>query len=180
MSLVSLANHHLARYHQPSRADGEVRPAAVPPPATRADGTKAPAPEPDDPAAFNSKVSTALEMLSRYIPTEVVALYLAALAAAPLAEWNAKPLYWTGIIATPIVLLLVYLSNARKGKNPLPKLGQWPLWKAVAATIAFSIWALAIPAAPYVTPPKGTITIGFAAIVASYVLSWLGNIIDPA
>jgi hypothetical protein len=168
MSLVALANHHLAVRRQRSQEDGAVRAASAPPP------------KPDDPAAFNSKVSSALEMLSRYIPTEVVALYLAALGIAPAAGWKTAPLYWIGVAANPIVLLLVYLSNARKGRKPFPPVGQWPWWKAFAATVAFAIWALAIPSAPYITPPTGTLIVGFAAVAASYALSLLGNIIDPA
>jgi len=137
---------------------------------------------PDDASGFNSKVSTALEMLARYIPTEIIALYLAALSIAPAFKetLHVEPpvLYWFGVVLTPILLTAAYLTNSWKANHELPKLKDWPWWKAFAATAAFATWALAVPGNGLIATASAASVTGFMAILVSLILSWIGNFFD--
>ena len=57
--------------------------------------------------------------------------------------------YVGGIILTPIVVWLVYAGRARGAGRKVPtKLRAWPKWEMVAATVAFTVWAGALPGSP--------------------------------
>ena len=54
----------------------------------------------------------------------------------------------------------------------------WPWWKLVASTIAFSVWALAIP--PLLSGDAGKVVAGFGAVLVSTMLGLIGDIVEPA
>lgn len=115
-----------------------------------------------------SGVSTALNVLFGYIPTEVVTLYVAvaaglqppSTAAAPgaatvivqpassiSAQWIA---FWCFFVATPLVVWVVYATKLKAAGKPLPSTyDTWPLWEMIAALIAFCAWAFAMPNTPF-------------------------------
>jgi len=103
-----------------------------------------------------SPIDTALNVLFGYIPTEVLTLYVAVLAAlqqpaqkgqVTAAQWNT---FWLFLAATPIVVWLVYAAKVKALPKPLPlKLGEWPVWEMVAATISYWAWAQALPNSPF-------------------------------
>ncbi|HVG23900.1 MAG TPA: hypothetical protein VND45_07080 [Thermoanaerobaculia bacterium] len=168
MSVVRLANAHLANQAAAERNLEGVPGASDPPPQQQ----------------FNSRVAAALDALVRYIPTEIVALYLSALTIAKALEdelhIGPEALYWLGVLATPVALLLVFLANARRGGKPFPPFGDWPKWKTLAATLAFCVWGLAIPGNWWAAGNASRAAImGIGAIVASFVLSTIGDIVDP-
>jgi hypothetical protein len=116
--------------------------AGAPPPSTSADGTSP-----------TSTIDTALNLLFGYIPTEVLTLYVAVLAALqqpskyPSATWI---VFWSFFAATPAVVWLVYGAKVKAMNKPLPiGFGAWPVWEMSAATIAYSAWALALPNSPF-------------------------------
>jgi hypothetical protein len=97
-------------------------------------------------------VNTALHVLFGYIPTEILTLYVAVLAALhqpnkiSQAEWNT---FWVFLIATPIVVWLVYSAKVMAAKKPTPLApSQWPIWEMFAATVAYFAWAFALPNTP--------------------------------
>jgi len=128
---------------------------------------------------------TVLDALSRYIPTEIITLYLAALSAMPalvatFAFVNDVRLYWSFVALTPLLLVLVLAGKRRRaGLSAFPPLRQWPLWKLVASTISFLVWALAVPTAPYLEGPAGKIVAAFAALLVSTFLTLLEPILEP-
>lgn len=130
------------------------------------------------------KTSAAFEALARYIPTEVVTLYIAAASAmAALKEAlpgvNENNTYWFFVIVTPVVFLVVYVGKRLANQQPaLPPLGQWPWWKLVAATVAFAVWALAVPTTPYLTGAAGGAVAAFFATFVSVLLSLLAPIFE--
>src|SRR5947207_497975 len=94
----------------------------------------------------STQIDTALHVLFGYIPTEVLTLYVAVLAAVQQAnkitsaDWIA---FWSFLVATPIVVWLVYGAKVKAANKPLPlAFGAWPLWEMLAATVAYSAWAL--------------------------------------
>jgi hypothetical protein len=137
--------------------------------------------------------STALDGLVKYIPTESITLYLAATAAlssstkaAPVAGAKAAPtlepmyLYWGFVALTPILFLLIYLGKRRSQNLPLlpDTIADWPWWKLIASTIAFMVWALAVP--PLVDSDLGKVAVAFGALLVSTLLSLIGAVVEPA
>ncbi len=134
-------------------------------------------------ALDENKVNTALDSLTKYIPTETVTLYVAAVAATPAMvslsgyEQIGQVIYWLFFVLTPVLLVVVLMSKrASAGQPPVPS--KWPWWKLVAASIAYLVWALAVPNNPYITSEAAAIVAGFGAIVVSALLSLLEPIFE--
>jgi hypothetical protein len=127
-------------------------------------------------------VTNALNFLVKFIPTEVITLYIAALSAASALKvtvsfLTVEVLYWAFALFTPIFLLLVMV-----GKQPnnelLKSIGRWPWWKMIASLIAFLIWALAVPNHPYITNEAYAIAASLGALVISTILSAMSPIFE--
>ena len=130
-------------------------------------------------------VNNALSMLVKYIPTESVTLYVAAISAAAALNsfWSitGTHIYWFFAALTPVIFILIYLGKRRALRLPtLPRVSEFPLWKLFACTVAFLVWALAVPGNPYVSPESGGAVVGFFALFISTVLSLLEPIFDRA
>ena len=102
--------------------------------------------------------TTALKAIATYIPTEVLTLYVAVVAAVRSSNTDPKienfPALWTTffcfLVATPIVLWLVYAAKCTAAGKPIPVLPRaWPLWEMFAATLAYVTWAFALPQSPF-------------------------------
>ena len=130
-------------------------------------------------AAQSNDISNTLDMLIRYIPTEAITLYVAALAAVPVirpavAAYHPLNIYNSFLILTPLLVLVVYASKrATEGMRPLPGLKQWPWWEMVASFIAFAAWGLAVPGNPYANSAPGAAAAGLAVILVSTLLTYL-------
>jgi hypothetical protein len=137
--------------------------------------------------ANDNPVNNALSMLVKYIPTESITLYVAAISAASALK-SVSPkvtegaIYWFFAVLTPVLLLLIYLGKRKVAGLPtFPPIREWPWWKTFAATVAFLVWALAVPGNPYVKgDTAGAAVAGFFAIFISTILSILEPIFDPA
>lgn len=132
----------------------------------------------------DNAVSNALSMLVKYIPTESVTLYVAAVSATAalkgfrpwLTEYH---IYWFFGVFTPLLFVLIFLGKRRASQLPtIPAPREWPWWKIFAATVAFLVWALAVPGNPYVRGDTGGAVAGFLAIFISTVLSVLEPLFD--
>jgi hypothetical protein len=128
--------------------------------------------------------ATVLDALARYVPTEIVTLYLTAVSAMPaltdtFTRVTDVRVYWFFTILTPILLLLVIAGKRRReGLSPFPGWGDLPWWKLVASTIAFSVWALAVPNTPYLNSQSGKIVAAFGALLVSTLLTLLEPIFE--
>jgi hypothetical protein len=138
------------------------------------------APEAEGPVNGSGQaVETALNVLFGYIPTEVLTLYVAVLAAiqrpdrVTSAQWAA---FWSFLAATPLVVWLVYAAKIKALQKPLPlKFGAWPVWEMLAATIAYVAWAFALPNTPFATYAWYSAALsGVAVLVGSTLLGLLG------
>jgi hypothetical protein len=127
--------------------------------------------------------SNALDAITKYIPTESVTLYVAATAAlsslgASFSFVTPFTLYCGFVVLTPILFALIYVGK-RRSQNltpPFPDLSKWPWWKLIASTIAFMVWALAIP--PLVTTDAGKIAAAFGVLLVSTLLSLVGAVVE--
>jgi len=94
-----------------------------------------------------------MHVLFGYIPTEVLTLYVAVLAAirqsqaVTTTDWVA---FLSFLVATPVVVWLVYGAKVKALKKDLPlHFRYWPVWEMFAATVAFAAWAFALPQSPF-------------------------------
>ncbi len=133
-----------------------------------------------------SKSAAAIEALIRYIPTEIITLYIAA-SSAMAALKKTFPIvteantYWFFVVATPLVFMIIYAGERRsKGLSVVPMPHKWPWWKLVASTIAFAAWALAVPTTPYLTGVEGGAIAGFLATFVSVGLSLLAPLFEKS
>jgi hypothetical protein len=123
----------------------------------------------DEAAAQPTEAATALDALSKFIPTEMLAPYVTALSLAVTQGWNVKAIYWYFVVATPFVFALFSFARQAIDQKPWPALP--PLvWRAVAATIAFAVWGLSVPTNPLQAAIGGAAVAGFFALIVSPVL----------
>jgi hypothetical protein len=190
MSLASLANDELLKTEratlsskivEPQLQKLELNPANVNVNQVRSAMTAMAAADP----AVDSRTSSALDGLVKYIPTESVTLYVAATSAiasltAAFPRVTPARLYISFVVLTPILFLLIYVGKRRSQQlSFMPEaVTNWPWWKLIASTIAFSVWALAIP--PLIAGDAGKVVAGFGAVLVSTMLGLIGNIVDPS
>lgn len=154
MSINSLANAATAR--RPDFPPLQTVPADMGEIATAANATPpqdGKVPPEGQPALAGRRVDTALHVLFGYIPTEVLTLYVAVVATFPEDGNVAMNAKWTAffcfLIATPIILWLVYAAKLKGENKQLPlRWDTWPVWEMIAATLAFTAWAYAMPGSP--------------------------------
>lgn len=153
MSINSLTNAAAARrpdtfpFNDVPKNVGEIADAANRPPTAAAPTNIG--------AIANQKnaVETALNVLFGYIPTEIITLYVTVVGAiqtGPIptqGEWNAFICF---VLATPLVVWLVYGAKLQSANKPLPlSYSAWPIWEMTAATLAFVAWSFALPRSPF-------------------------------
>ena len=130
-----------------------------------------------------------LDFLTKYIPGEVIALYIPVVAALPAIEKvNAtfsaadagKWVYWVFVIVSPFLFLFTYMTRApREELMRLRNPRNWPLFRMAATFIAFGIWALAVPANPVLgTNALGALVAGVLAPIVSFFLSGIELIMN--
>jgi hypothetical protein len=178
MSINALANAAAARRSDIPPLDtvpkglAEIARAAATPPT--AEGIPSARAGPGETAA---QIDTAFNVLFGYIPTEILTLYVAVLAAVheekiTAADWIA---FWSFLVATPIVVWLVYAAKVKAAGKALPlEFAAWPVWEMFAGTVAFCAWAFALPNAPFSEYPWHSSALsGVAVLVGSTVLGLL-------
>lgn len=117
--------------------------------------------------------------LTKYIPTESVTLYVAAVSSLmALKDVGLTPAiaYWFFVCFTPVLMLILYLRQlAIAGKVWKIPVTQWPWWRIIASTVAFSVWALAVPSNPlnFLDPAVSGVLAGLAALIVSTLLNLL-------
>jgi hypothetical protein len=128
--------------------------------------------------------SNAFDSLANYIPTEAVTLYVAAtsamLALTETFAWITEAgVYWSFVCLTPILFLIIFCGKRREANLSLfPQIAKWPWWKLIASTVAFAVWALAIPTTPYLQGAAGGAVAAFGAVFVSTVLTLLQPIFE--
>ncbi len=99
-------------------------------------------------------ITAALKVVVTYIPTEVLMLYVAVLAAIRVPGQTYRRsliVFYTFLIFTPVVVWLVYAAKCKGGGKPLPLAPRnWPIWEMFAAAVAYGAWAFAFSDNPFV------------------------------
>jgi hypothetical protein len=120
--------------------------------------------------------SKAIDSLAKFIPVEVLAPYAAALSLSGEGRWKSTTVYFIFIAITPLATaLFAYATTASTGQE-WPKVGG-VVWRALAATAAFAVWALAVPLSPFQDSIGGAAVAGFVAMGVSPALTAVDTII---
>lgn len=121
--------------------------------------------------------------LTKYIPTESLTLYVATVsslqAIEDVAPWFTGQIAYTIFVAiTPLLMLILFLRTFAVAKQnwKLPP-ALWPWWRMTASTIAFAVWALAVPGNPLID--AGSATGGVVAGLAAVFVSTILNLVAP-
>ena len=129
-----------------------------------------------------SKTADILDSLVKFIPPELITLYLAAVAAAPAFKdalgISDKAIFWffVAIVAPGLFMLITAAKRRSSDKSFLEVARRWPyLWKVLATVVAFAAWANVVPSSPFLGSESGKIVAAFIALAVSTVLS----IADP-
>ena len=122
-------------------------------------------------------------LLTKYIPTESITLYVAFMSAIPAFEkdytfLSPMLLYWCFAILTPVFYLLWdYGQFKQELKQGLTEKYSFPLWNISASFVAFLCWALAVPNSPYLTSEAGGILAALLALTISTILGLVERIV---
>jgi hypothetical protein len=134
--------------------------------------------------AAASGLNTALQTLTTFIPTEVLTLYVSAIAAlGPLTitvgahnlqvgRWLP---FWCFLGATPLIVWIAFASKIKAAGRALPlSPSKWPLWEMAAATAAYVAGTFALPATPFAQ--ESWYSAGLASFLILVVSAGLGMI----
>lgn len=129
-----------------------------------------------------SGADKAIDALSKFIPTEMLAPFVAALSLIATGEvtWSGTTVYAWFLAATPAAFLLFHFAKIAMDKaQSWPTTADLPLlvWKALAATVAFAVWAVAVPTNELQTTVGGPAVAGFFAIIVSPLLTAIDAIL---
>lgn len=102
-------------------------------------------------------IGTALQIITTYIPTEVLTLYVAVIAALrPVTAGSSLSLmsHWIAfavfLVFVPAAVWVVFATKVSGRHLPLPlNLRQWPKWEMIAGTLAYVTWAIGLPDTPF-------------------------------
>ncbi|MET0245600.1 MAG: hypothetical protein ABW182_02535 [Sphingomonas sp.] len=120
------------------------------------------------------------DLLTKYIPTESITLFVAAMSAFPaisesFPSVDRYDLYWAGAVLTPAILLLAGYGKLRAtGMNARFRPRIWPL---IASVIAYLVWALSVPG--MLDKDSDRILAGVGAMLVSTVLSLFDRATPP-
>jgi hypothetical protein len=101
----------------------------------------------------------------------------AAAAAAEAANVGASApwtVFYCFLVATPVIVWLVFAAKVHAANKPLPLAPRtWPLWEMFAATVAYTVWACALPNSVF-TAGGGWFTPALAGVLVLIVSTVLG------
>jgi hypothetical protein len=128
------------------------------------------------PAAADGSPTKVLDALTKFIPTELLAPYVAALSLASTQHWKTISIYLCFIAATPIAYLLFEFAKvAMENRTRPPVLPM--IWRGISATVAFAVWGLAAPTNGLQDTLGGPAVAGFFATIVSPILTALDAIV---
>lgn len=124
------------------------------------------------------QVNSALEALKRFIPTEMLALYLPFVAVIQdhyktTASTPLLYVYVAFLLATPIIVIMLFIAKAVEAGG---ERGRLPYADALLALIAFGVWGASVPG----VFPGNQWWLGLAALVSAAVLPVLQTVLTKS
>lgn len=129
-------------------------------------------------------VTSALGTAVAYFPTEINVLYTAVVAAVAAAADAQLTTQWVAfiivLVLTPVAVWFVYATRVRSSGAPLPiPVRTWPVAEMVTASVAFAIWAGALPGSPLQHIPGFTAALaGVVVLAGTAVLGWIASLLQ--
>lgn len=137
-------------------------------------GTNMPASVSTQPSAFQN----ALTVLTKYIPTEIITIYVPAIGVADALGYTTESVYLPFLALTPVTLFLIIQGQKKANAQPLLTLRTLPLWKLFASSLAFAVWALSLPRPPFLRGAAATVLAAFLAMAVSALLTLLEPFVE--
>lgn len=172
MSIDSMANAAIGR--RPDYEPLQGVPKSLKEISKAASGASAPA----------NQVTSALNVIVAYIPTEILTLYVAVLAALGNAKGlttDVRPTtgtvitFWSFFLATPVTVWILYAVKLKTDNKSLPLTPvKWPIWEMVAGTVGYAAWAMALPNNPFIN--AAWYSSGLAGVIVLVSSTFLGLI----
>jgi hypothetical protein len=137
-----------------------------------------PAPPPKAVQLQPTAVQNALAILTKYIPTEIVTIYVPAVGVAEALKYTKESIYVAFLLLTPVILFLVLQGQRKANGLALLTWATAPVWRFFAATVAFAVWGLSVPSPPFLSETEGALIAGFAAMAVSTLLSLIEPLVE--
>jgi hypothetical protein len=170
--MASEAEAERQRHPRPGAPPVGPRPAAGGPPNPPAVGGSTVTSSSDP----QSKAQASLEAIAAYIPSEAIALYLAALGAFQPSSLTSK-VFWLVVGLGFVAGLVVLGALDRKTRPPRDK----TLIVIGIGLVSFTVYAAAIPGSPFLElHPQATIAAGFIALVMATFLPRIAGLLGVA
>ena len=140
--------------------------------------------QPENKTPVATTTANTVEQLTRYIPSEIITVYVALTSAMENAKASVRAL-WIGfaicLALTPVVTWLIFAAKVRARGQAIPRSWRvWPYWKIFAAIVAFVAWATALPHGPFWTVSWFNPSYGAVALLGTTaLLGLLGGIYEP-
>jgi hypothetical protein len=148
-------------------------------------GAKGAAPEKAASPETDSKVTAAIDQLVAYVPAEVLAVYVAVVAAmrptaSPPSASAAWSVFYVFLVLTPVAQWLVVVGKLRAGGTCDHPYKTLPLWEMFAATAAYITWVFALPDSPFAVYGWYSAAIaGVAVLAVTGLLTLAGGAFGP-
>ncbi len=132
-------------------------------------------------------IASALSAIATYIPTEILTLYVAIVAAnQSIVEgqrqhfFSELRIFIVFLVLTPIIVWLIYAGKVISARDVVPlNPRRWPKWEMFAATAAYAAWAFAIPANQFdVYPWYSPAFAGVAVLAVSILLGLIAPLFN--
>lgn len=132
-----------------------------------------------------SDANAVLRAVTTYVPTEILTVYVAVIAALGVGAGGARvtpgaldtlwATFYAFLVATPAVVWIVYATKVKTAGKPLPWAPRaWPLWEMAAGTIAYVAWAFALPGSAFAHYADAWYSPGLAGVVVLVASTTLG------
>ena len=127
---------------------------------------------PADSQLTTSTSQRSYDALAKFIPTEILAPFILVmeLVEKQTVNWDSTAVYWVFVLLTPLFLILFEYAKTAQASVEWPDKRQ-VTWRAVAAMLAFGVWALAVPSNSYQAAVGGIAVAGLLAVMISPLLS---------
>ena len=118
-----------------------------------------------EPAQIGQRVTSALDQMVAYVPSEVIGIYIAGvgiIGPSGRAKWG---LLWLSLALIPLFIWLADRMERQSDANA-PKAFAKLAWVCLLATFAFVAWSAALPETPFLDFSANATRLGsFAAMV---------------
>jgi hypothetical protein len=117
-------------------------------------------------AGKNSEKDSAMEKLTKFIPSEVIAIYVAAVGIlSPLGNTGKWVIYFICILLIPILIVINYYQQKRKQKAQANTNRRIASLLVLFALVAFTAWTCALPETPFLLFTPLAVKIGAVAVL---------------